>query len=239
MKVIAFCFFLALSMSAFTQTQTVKQLYDEYRKSKYSFANKYRNQTITVTGKIRSISVASDFWKDQDVHKIHLTATGYENFVVCQIPYKDSAILRRFQVGGFLTVTGVVASNISDALFLSQCTFATAESAVKKSSAPANAPLGKYNVYQNDATGFNYQYTFQLKSYGLYILNGKAGNCMYNTKTNIINFSTGPLKGFTGLYRPTTDNENDPPSFLLDAKGKIPDANSSHQGNQFAYYQGR
>jgi hypothetical protein len=81
-------------MSAFTQTQTVKQLYDEYRKNNDSFENKYRNQTITVTGKIRSISVASDFWKDQDVHKIYLTATGYENFVVCQIPYKDSAVLR-------------------------------------------------------------------------------------------------------------------------------------------------
>src|SRR4051812_3911039 len=239
MKVIAFCFFLALSMSGFTQTQTVKQLYDEYRKDKYGFENKYRNQTITVTGKIRSISVASDFWKGQDFHKIHLTATGYENFVVCQIPYKDSAILKSFQVGGFLTATGVVASNISDALFLSHCTFATVEAVVKKSTAPANAPLGKYNVYQNDGTGFNYQYTFQLKSYSFYVLDGKAGNCMYNTKTNIINFSSGPLKGFAGLYRPSTDNENDPPSFLLDAKGKIPKANTSHQGNQFGYYQRR
>ena len=238
MKVITICFFLVLSMPAFTQTQTVKQLYDEYRKNKSDFEDKYRNQTITVTGKIRSISVASDFWKDQDVHNIHHTATGFENFVLCQIPYKDSAILRRYQAGGVLTVTGVVASNSSDALFLSQCTFGTAEPVIKKTTPPATAPLGKYNVYQNDGTGFNFQYTFQLKSYNSYVLNGKTGNCMYATKTNVINFSSGPLKGFAGLYRPTTDNENDPPSFLLDANGKIRDANSSHQGNQFGYYQG-
>lgn len=237
MKTVAFCFFLVLSMSAFAQTQTVKQLYDEYRKNKYNFENKYRNQTITVTGKIRSISVASDFWKDQDVHRIHLTATGYENFIVCQVPYKDSAVLRGLKAGEIITVTGTVASNISDALYLSQCIFSSAETVVKKSTAPVNAPLGKYNVYQNDGTGFNYQYSFQLKSYSVYVLNGKTGNCVYNTKTNIIQFSSGPLKGFAGLYRPATDNENDPPSFLLDAKGKVPDANSSHQGNQFAYYQ--
>jgi hypothetical protein len=239
MKVFAVCFFLALSMSAFTQASTVKQLYDEYRKNKYSFENKYRNQTITVTGKVRSISVASEFWKDQDVHKIYLTATGYENFVICQIPYKDSAVLRRFQVGAFLTVTGKVGSNISDALFLSQCTFATAEPVGKKSAAPVNAPLGNYKVYQNDGTGFNYQYTFQLKSYTSYVVNGQAGSCMYNIKTNVIKFVSGRLKGFAGLYRPTTDNENDPPSFLLDATGKIPNAHSSHTGNQFGYYQGQ
>jgi len=233
------CFLFAFSLPVFSQTPTVKQLYDEYRKNKYSFAGKYHDQTITVTGKIRSISVASAFWKDQDVHRIHLTATGYENFVVCQVPYKDSAILGRFKAGDFLTVTGKVGSNVSDALFLTDCTFSTAAVVVKKTNAPLQAPLGKYNVYQNDGTGFNFQYTFHLRSYNSYILNGKPGSCSYNTKTKTISFSSGPLKGFAGLYRPTTDNEKDPPGFLLDATGKIPVANSSHHGYQFGYYQGK
>lgn len=236
MKLTALVFLLMLTRPLCSQT--VKQLYDEYRQNKTAFENKYRSQSITVTGKIRSISPASDVWKDQDVHRIHLTATGYENFVVCQLPYKDSAIVHRYKAGDVVTVSGVVTSS-SDALVLTQCAFATAAPAVKTTTAPANAPLGKYHVYQNDGTGFNFKYAFQLKSYSSYTLNGKAGKCTYNPTTKVIHFSSGPLKGFAGLYRATTDNEKDPPSFLLDAKGTIPVANSSHQGYQFAYYQGR
>lgn len=236
MKLVAFCLLLVLSGPAFTQIPTVKQLYDDYRKNKNGFENKYRNQTISAIGKIRSISVGSDFWKDQDNHKIYLTATGYENFVVCQIPYRDSAMVKSFHVGDFVMVTGVALS-VSDAIFLSQCTLIPSKGTARKRSAPASAPLGKYNVYQNDGTGFNYQYAFLLKSYRSYELNGKAGNCTYDSKTRVIKFLTGPLKGFAGLYRPTTDNEKDPPSFLLDSKGMIPNPNSSHHGYQFGYYQ--
>ncbi|QJX48261.1 hypothetical protein HMJ29_15530 [Hymenobacter taeanensis] len=239
MKGIILFFCLLFSLSGFAQTLTVRQLYDEYRANKYTFSTKYSGQTITVTGKIRSISPASEFWKDQDVHRIHLTATDYENFVVCQIPYKDSAILGRFKVGEYVTVTGKAASNINDAVFLTDCTFATAQPVARKSNAPDNAPLGKYNVYQNDGTGFNYQYTFYLKSYSSYTLNSKPGNCIYDPKTKTIRFTAGPLKGFAGLYRASTDNEKDPPNFLLSADGTLPNANSSHQGYQVGYSQAK
>ena len=236
MKFLACCLCLAFVLPVYSQTRTVKALYDEYRNNRSGFESKYRNQKITVTGKIRSISVASDIWKDQDVHRIHLTATGYENFVVCQIPYKDSALLKQFRVGDMITVTGVVGPNVTDALFLSQCTFGGAPAISKKPAAPVNAPLGKYEVYQNDGTGFNYQYTFNLKSYRQYVVNGRSGSCLYDPKTKVIRFQTGNLKGFTGLYLSTTSNEKDPPTILLDAKGNIPDPGSKHQGYQFGYF---
>lgn len=232
MKWITCCLFLTICSTVFSQTHSAKELYDEYRANRYTFENKYKNQRITLTGKVRSISVASDFWKDQDVHRVHLTATGYENFVVCQIPYKDSAILKQFKV------TGLVAANITDALFLSQCTFDSARTVPEKPSVPANAPLGKYKVYQNDGTGFNYQYTFNLQSYKAYALNGQPGSCIYDAKTKIIRFLSGPLKGFAGLYLGAAGNEKDPPTLLLNAKGTTPDANSSRQGYQFGYFAG-
>lgn len=238
-KCIPFFFSLFLSLPSFAQTKTVRALYDEYRQNYQVFLNKYRNQTITVTGQIRGISPASDFWKDQDVHRVYLTATGYENFLVCELPYKDSATLHQLKSGDYVTVTGMTKFSVGDAVNLTGCSFASARPAVKKSSAPENAPLGKYNVYQVDATGFNYQYTFLLKSYSTYALNGKVGNCSYNPKTKAIKFTTGPLKGFAGLYRKTTENEKDPPSFLLNAKGTIPIVNSSRHGYQFGYFQGK
>ena len=238
-KYLSFVLLLSIALPSIAQKLTVKQLYDEYRANRATFQDKYKNKTITVTGKIRSISVASSFWKDQDVHRVHLTATGYENFVVCQIPYKDSAILNTMKVGDFITVTGTAPDIVGDAVFLSNCTFSSAKPTVIKSTAPDNAPLGKYNVYQDDGTGFNFQYTLYLKSYTSYTLNNMTGACAYNPKTKTISFSTGPIKGFAGIYRKTTDNPADPPSFLLNAKGTTPVVNSQHHGYQFAYYQGK
>ncbi|HEX2606479.1 MAG TPA: hypothetical protein VHK91_03830 [Flavisolibacter sp.] len=236
-KVLSTCVLFVLSLSAYSQTKTVKQLYDEYRQNKSEFESRYRNQTVTVTGKIRSISRVSEIGKDQDVHRVYLTATGYENFVVCELPYKDTAILNSLKAGNVVTVTGRTRSPISDAVYLTDCSFGNAQPIAVKSTAPDNAPLGKYNVYQDDGSGFNFQYTLYLNSYTSYTLNGKTGSCAYNPKTKAITFSTGSLKGFAGLYRKTTDNEKDPPGFLLNAKGTIPNEKGSHHGYQFAYYQ--
>lgn len=236
-KVTTFCFLFILSLSALSQTKTVKQLYEEYRQNKSAFQSKYSNQPMTVTGQIRSISKASEYWKDQDVHRVYLTATGYENFVVCELPYNDTSILNGLKTGNYVTVTGKARSPIGDAVFLNDCTFSNAQPISKKVTAPDNAPLGKYNVYQDNGSGFNYQYTFYLNSYSSYTLNGQQGVCSYNNKTKAIAFSNGALKGFAGLYRQTTDNENDPPGFLLNANGTIPNEKGSHHGYQFAYYQ--
>lgn len=229
---------LLFCISSFAQTRTVKELYDEYYANKAAFAAKYRNQRMTVTGKVRSISVASEYWKDQDTHKIYLTATGYESFVVCVLPYKDSAALRGVKTGEFITVTGTAQGTITDAVYLTNCTLTAAKPVVADKKAPADAPLGKYEVYQDDGSGFNYKYRFTLQSYSSYELNGKAGNCTYDKRSKVIRFTTGDLKGFTGIYRPATDNEKDPPGFLLDVKGTVPVINGSHRGYQFAYYKG-
>ncbi|RYY65892.1 MAG: hypothetical protein EOO12_05765 [Chitinophagaceae bacterium] len=234
---ISLCLLILLTLPALAQTKTVKGLYDEYRQNKAVFQSRYGNQTITVSGTIRSINRASDYWKD--AHRIHLTATGYENFVACELPYNDSATLRRYKVGEYITVTGTVRAPVNDALFLSNCSFANAPAPVRQSTAPDNAPLGKYNVYQDNGTGFDFQYTFYLKSYTSYTLNGKPGKCGYNARSKTILFASGPLKGFAGLYRKSTDNEEDPPGFLLNAQGTVPDAAGAHRGYQFAYYQGK
>lgn len=235
--ILSFC----ISFTALAQTYTAKQLYDEHRKNAASFENKYRNQKITITGKIRSIVPVTYYWPgDKNYHKIHLTATGYENYVTCQIPYEDSSLLKSFNAGETITVTGVVAPTIVDALYLNDCTFGKAtKPVVVTSKAPKGMPLGTYNVYQNDGTGFNYQYKLQLKSYTSYVLNGKTGSCSYNKTTKVIRFTSGPLKGFTGIYRPFTENEQDPPTIVLDANGKVPNLQSTARGYQYGYYQSK
>lgn len=231
---------LTLSCQAFTQTLTVKQLYDEQRKNSYTFGNKYRNQKITVNGKIRSISPVTVFWKgEKNYHRVYLTATGYENFVICQIPYEDSAVLNRFNTGDVITVTGLVSPTSGDVVYLNECSFTTSKQVVKKKQTPDNAPLGKYNVYQNSGAGFSYQYTMYLKSYTVYTLNGKSGSLAYEARGKSFLFKTGPLKGFAGIYRPSNpSNDQDPPTIVLDVSGKVPDRKSSNKGYQYGYYKG-
>jgi hypothetical protein len=241
MKYLIFTFFtLALTCQVFAQTLTVKQLYDEQRKNSYNFTNKYRNQKITLNGKIRSISPVTVFWKgEKNYHRVYLTATGYENFVICQIPYEDSAVLKRFNTRDVITVTGIVSPTSGDVVYLNECSFTTSKPIVKNKSTPENAPLGKYNVYQNDAAGFSYQYTMYLKSYSSYTLNGKSGNCAYQAANKSFLFKTGPLKGFAGIYRPfNPSNDQDPPTIVLDVNGRVPDLKSINKGYQYGYYKG-
>lgn len=235
--ILSFC----TGFKGLAQTYTARQLYDEHRKNAYNFENKYRNKKITITGKIRSIAPVTYYWQGyENYHKIYLTATGYENYVTCQIPYEDSSLLKAFNAGETITVTGVVAPTIVDALYLNDCTFGkTSKPAAVTSKAPKNIPIGTYHVYQNDGTGFNYQYKLQLKGYSSYVLNGKPGSCAYNKTTKVIRFTSGPLKGFTGIYRPFTENQQDPPTIVLDVNGKVPDLQSTARGYQYAYYQAK
>lgn len=227
------------SIGAFSQTHTAKQLYDEQRQNPTAFESKYRNKQITVSGKIRSISPVSYYWEDsENFHRVFLTASGYENYITCQIPYKDSAILKTLKAGETITVTGVVAPAMTDGLFLNECSFSAAKLIVVKKAAPANPPMGKYNVYQNDAAGFSFQYTFFLNPKS-YVLNGKPGNYTYNETSKVIRFTSGSLKGFTGIYRPYSNNEKDPPSIVINFSGEVPDLTSTSNGYQYGYFQGK
>ena len=230
---------LLTSVAGLSQTYTAKQLYDEHRKNSALFESKYRNQKITVSGKIRSIAPVSYYWQgDENYHKVHLTATGYENYVTCQIPYKDSVLLKTLKVGETVTVTGVVAPTIVDALWLTDCSFGSAKPVVTKKTAPENPPLGKYNVYQNDAAGFSYQYTFNLTT-NSYFLNGKTGTYRYDKSGKVIQFISGPLKGFAGVYRPFSENEQDPPTIIINPGSDVPDLKAVNKGYQYGYFKGR
>ena len=69
-------------------------------------------------------------------------------------------------------------------------------------------------------------------------MNGKTGRAVYDKKTNIIRFTTGGLKGFTGIYRPVNPkNEKDPPTIVLDFNGKVPDLKRANDSYQYAYFQ--
>ena len=230
------CFTLINSDGAFSQAYTAKQLYDEHSKNRTFFEGKYRNQKITVSGKIRSIAPVSYYWQgSENYHKIHLTVTGFENYITCQIPFRDSALLKTFKPGEIITVTGVVAPTIVDALYLNQCTFSIIKPLVVRKTVSVNPPMGKYNVYQNDAAGFSYQYTYNLNASD-YVLNGKKGSYRYDKNSKLIRFLTGPLKGFIGIYRPFTDNEQDPPTIVVNANGSVPNLKSTYRGYQYGYF---
>jgi len=242
MKYIAFILLLTLvaSTTVFAQTYTARQLYDEHSKNSLNFENKYRNKTLTIKGKIRSINPVTTVWRDApSYHYVNITVTGYENYIVCQIPHADSNIIKPLQVGEEITVTGTVAPKIMDFLFLTNCTFSkTAKVPTPKKGIPEQLPLGQYSVHQADAAGFSFQYTLQIKSYTSYTAYNKSGSCKYDKSSKTLWFTSGPLKGFTGRYVPfNPQNENDPPVLVIDAKGKVPDMSNKFGGYQFAYLQ--
>ena len=142
------------------------------------------------------------------------------------------------KAGESLTVTGVVAPTIIDALYLNECTFTTSKFIQAKSTAPKDIPIGRYNVYQNDAAGFGFQYTLTLSATG-YSVNGVSGSYRYDKSSKIIRFISGSLKGFVGIYRPFTENEQDPPTIVMNADGNVPDLNSAYRGYQYCDFKGK
>lgn len=223
------------------QTFTAEQLYKERRSSSQTFDDKYFNKTFSVKGIIKNIipcTVALPGFKN--VHQIALTGTGYEIFIICQIPFDQKEVLDQFKVGQVLTVTGTYSEKSGDHVLLNNCSFIGAEEPNSpKKDAPLQIPLGNYSVYQQGGAGFAFQYEFILKSYTSYTMNGKSGSVQYDNKAKVIRFTSGLLKGFAGIYRPVNPtNKADPPTILLDAKGKIPDMKRKAAGYQYAYHKG-
>lgn len=242
MKTIALVF-LALcaliSQNTFAQTYSAEQLYKERRNNRQTFEKKYFNQTFTVAGKIWNITPCSvELPGFKNYHKIALTGTGYEIFIICQIPFSEKEMLNQFKTGQVMTVTGTYNEKALDFVLLNDCTFkAPREEGETRKGAPLQIPLGNYTVYQQSGTGFSFQYQFHLKSYTSYTMNGKTGSAKYDKKAGTIGFTTGLLKGFKGLYRPANPtNENDPPTIVLDPKGGIPDLKRITAGYQYAYF---
>ncbi len=83
---------------------------------------------------------------------------------------------------------------------------------------------GVYHAYQLSATGFGFQYKFELIDNGEYIMFDKKGNYEYDPSTNVIKFLTGGMKEFNGVFtRVDHVNENRKLMIVLDFNGGIPD----------------
>ncbi|GAA4733906.1 OB-fold protein [Flavisolibacter ginsenosidimutans] len=220
--------FCLLCVEAFCQTKTARQLYDEYHGNEFTFQQAYLNKNLTVTGKIRSIK--KGIKGINEANAVFITATGYENFIVCQFPLDDTLPLMKLKADQTVTVTGNCKLIARDAMFLKDCSFSSSVSDVVKTlKAPADVPLGFYHIYQANGSTFNFQYKLSLDSYSKYTLNNEKGNLSYDQKTKVVRFTSGKLKGFTGIYRPVNpDNEKDPPTIVIDPKGFVPDLKHSY-----------
>lgn len=105
-------------------------------------------------------------------------------------------------------------------------------------SAPVDLPVAKYHAFQNDGAGFSYQYTLMLNSATSYSINKHAGDYNYNRSTGVINFTSGPIKGFTGIYRlKNPNNPKDPPTIVIDFNGNVPVLGQINKNYIYAYLQ--
>lgn len=228
--ILSFTFLLCLSgLKVCAQTHTARELYDAYHSNEYTFQNNYLNKPLTVKGKIRSLK--KGIKGINEANAVFITATGYENFIVCQFPLDDTLPLLHLKADQTVTVTGTCTMIARDAMLFKNCTFSTAadpgKEVVKKMS--ADIPLGEYHIYQANGTTFDYQHKIILNSYSRYTMNNEVGFLLYDRSKKVIRFTTGKLKGFTGIYRPVNpDNEKDPPTIVIDPKGMVPDLKNQY-----------
>jgi len=112
--------------------------------------------------------------------------------------------------------------------------------------AKASAPLGLYHVYQLSGAGYGYQYKFELLENETYKMFDKTGNYMFDADKKVIHFTSGGLKGFTGIFTRTEYlNENRKLMIVLDfhENSTVPDTTTlgKKPGGyyQYAYLQAK
>ena len=95
---------------------------------------------------------------------------------------------------------------------------------------------GKYNMYQNDAMGFSFQYSVTIGEDGQYKVHEKAGD--YEYKDGVLTFTSGQLKGFKGVFLSFSpeDNRQKRLTLMIDYHGDIPDSVNYHR-KQTGWYQ--
>ncbi|GGL79403.1 hypothetical protein GCM10010840_16620 [Deinococcus aerolatus] len=103
---------------------------------------------------------------------------------------------------------------------------------------PAHPPMGEYAVYQwNGPGGFVYQYRFSLVNAGRYrVRDDEWGNYSYTASSKRLTFTSGPLRGFGGLYY-TTGRNADGPTIALNSSGPVTQLEERANGAyQFAFF---
>jgi hypothetical protein len=88
--------------------------------------------------------------------------------------------------------------------------------------------------------GNSLQYVLQMNSYTSYSIREHTGALNYNRSTKVIEFTSGPIKGYKGIYRPVNPtNPNDPPTIVIDFEGKVPVLNQHHTDTYlYGYWHG-
>src|SRR6476661_9840049 len=87
--------------SAFAQQHTARELYDAYHKNEFTFQQAYLNKSLTISGKIRSVKKGIKGLNEANA--VFITATGFENFIVCQFPLDDTLPLMHLQADQVVT----------------------------------------------------------------------------------------------------------------------------------------
>ena len=116
----------AFGTSSFSQTYTALQLHKERMANGQAFESKYFGKTITVQGKIWRISPTTTAMAGfKNHHQVAITGTGYESFIVCQIPFEQKELVGKLSTGQEITVTGTYNERLLDYVVLNDCKFGT------------------------------------------------------------------------------------------------------------------
>lgn len=124
-------------------------------------------------------------------------------------------------------------------------TFEKASSVNKSQIAGGLFKTGVYHAYQLSGAGYGFQYKFELLDNGEYKMFNKTGSFSYEPATNVIRFTSGGLKDYTGIFT-RVDHVNNTRKLMIvldfHGDGVVPDtlALGKKPGGyyQYAYYQG-
>lgn len=242
MKTIALFFLICTTAFGKAQTPvTAQQLYAEFKAGFTAAKAKYEGQNLQVSGgKIKHKTVAFG-----EVY-LMITTNDFDSYIEFILP--DNAANRALAEGSLVTVNGPLSRIFAGAtgkIQFSPCTLvstaaATASNEIKPIAKPTpkDMPMGEYSVHQGGT--FQRIYFIRFLTNGKYVQAGSNGTYKYNTTTKVINFLSGPLDGFTGLYYTKgRNNSKGEPMIALDWNGKVPDISDASNGQyQYAVYAG-
>ena len=216
---------------------TPDQVYADGERNETAAKSKYLGKQVYVAGKLTRASLSSF---DGESAAIFSIKSNYFTPVRCYFSQENVDELKALNSGDTVTVTGTGAMMAETTLVLKDCrvkgTSAVAQK-VKTNSAPANPPMGSWAVYQTGAAGYAFQHNLTLAAGGRYRTQNGAGTFSYYAASKRLNFSSGPLKGFGGLYYTNGRNADNEPTIALNALGPVKDlSGNSSDVLQFAKF---
>lgn len=216
---------------------TPDQVYADGARNETIAKSKYLGKQVHVTGKLTRASLSSF---DGESAAIFSIRSNYFTPVRCYFSEKNVDELKSLNGGNTVTVTGTGAMMAETTLVLKDCrvksTSALAQG-VKTNGAPANPPMGSWAVYQTGAAGYAFQHNLTLSAGGRYRTQNGTGTFSYDAASKRLNFSSGPLRGFGGLYYTKGRNADNEPTIALNAIGPVKDlSGNSSDVLQFAKF---